>query len=583
MNANLLILLTILIPWLGAAIVWLFGDQHPRLSHSLAILFSALAGGAALLLIPYISQTTEVYAVFGGAFGAASFIPDAMGVTLAIIATVIGCLAVIFSVDYMHGDKSLARYYSMVLFFIGGMAGLVLTSNMMLMFFFWEITALCSYGLISFNNDDPKAVKGGIKALLITGLGGVGLLVGALLSSTFLGSVDLPTFLLKAHGLPAGLLAVMGFGFLAAAAAKSAQFPFHTWLPDAMEAPTPISALIHAATMVNAGVYLLARFYPAFEAVPGWKSAVVLVGVLTAFLAAWMALTANDLKRVLAYSTISQLGFMVYAVGTGSIFASQFHLFSHSIFKALLFLAAGAVIHAVGTRDMLQMGGLGKKMPFVRAVFMTGAFALAGIPILNGFWSKELILEGGLHSGPAWAFYLMVFVAGMTALYTVRCVHLVFFGKANPQQHVHKTGAAMKVALLPLAIGAFVSWLVAGPMMARMQISMPWHEIESTSTWHMTYEILTAPETLLALVVIFLGASIWRVRKSLGWLFKLVRPLDKLADASFGFEAINRAVVRASQGIGEALRFTQTGELAWNVVGIAAGLILILAILTLGA
>jgi NADH-quinone oxidoreductase subunit L len=583
MNANLLILLTILIPWLGAAIVWLFGDKRPRLTHTLAILFSALAGVAALMLIPNISQMTEVYTVFGGAFGAASFIPDAMGVMLAIIATVIGCLAVIFSVDYMHGDKSLARYYSMVLFFIGGMAGLVLTSNMMLMFFFWEITALCSYSLISFNNDDPKAVKGGIKALLITGLGGIGLLVGALLSSTYLGTVDLPTFLLKSHGLPTGLLAAMGFGFLAAAAAKSAQFPFHTWLPDAMEAPTPISALIHAATMVNAGVYLLARFYPAFETVPGWKTAVVLVGVITAFIAAWMALTANDLKRVLAYSTISQLGFMVYAVGTGSIFASQFHLFSHSIFKALLFLGAGAIIHTVGTRDMREMGGLGKKMPFVRAVFMIGAFALAGIPILNGFWSKELILEGGLSHGPAWAFYVMVFVVGMTALYTVRCVYLVFYGKPNPQQHVHKTGTAMKVALLPLAVGAFVSWLVAGPFMSLMKISLPFHEIETTSTWRLAREILTAPETLLVLAVIFLGATIWRARKPFGWLFKMVRPLDKLADASFGFEAINRAVVRGTQGIGEALRFSQTGELAWNVVGIAAGLIILLAILTLGA
>jgi NADH-quinone oxidoreductase subunit L len=583
MNAHLMILLTILIPWLGAAIVWLFGDKHARLTHTLAILFSALAGAAALLLIPQISQIAEVYADFSGAFGAASFIPDAMGVTLAIIATVIGCLAVIFSVDYMHGDKSLARYYSMVLFFIGGMAGLVLTSNMMLMFFFWEITALCSYSLISFNNDDPKAVKGGIKALLITGLGGVGLLVGALLSSTYLGTVDLPVFLTEAHGLPSGLLAAMGFGFLAAAAAKSAQFPFHTWLPDAMEAPTPISALIHAATMVNAGVYLLARFYPAFEGVPGWKTAVVLVGVITAFIAAWMALTANDLKRVLAYSTISQLGFMVYAVGTGGIFASQFHLLSHSIFKALLFLGAGAVIHAVGTRDMLKMGGLGKKMPLVRAVFVIGALALAGIPILNGFFSKELILEGGLSHGPAWAFYLMVFVAGMTALYSARCVYLVFYGKPAADQHVHKTGVAMKVALLPLAVLAFISWLAAGPLMDLMKTSLPWHEIESTSTWHLAYDILTAPETLFVLAVIFIGAAIWFARKSLGWLYQMARPLDKLADASFGFEAVNRAVVRGAQGIGEALRFTQTGELAWNVAGIAAGLIILLAILTLGA
>ena len=166
-----------------------------------------------------------------------------------------------------------------------------------------------------------------------------------------------------------------------------------------MEAPTPISALIHAATMVNAGVYLLARFYPAFKGVPGWTMAVMLVGMISALIAGVMALFANDLKRVLAYSTVSQLGYMVYAVGAGGIFASQMHLISHSVFKALLFLSAGAVIHAVGTRDMRVMGGLGKKMPFNRAVFMLGALALAGIPIMNGFWSKELILEAGLEQG----------------------------------------------------------------------------------------------------------------------------------------------------------------------------------------
>ena len=180
--------------------------------------------------------------------------------------------------------------------------------------------------------------------------------------------------------------------------------PFHTWLPDAMEAPTPISALIHAATMVNAGVYLLARFYPAFEGVPGWRTAVIAVGVVSALLAALMALVADDLKRVLAYSTVSQLGYMVYAIGAGGIFASQFHLLSHAVFKALLFLGAGAVIHAVGTRDMRQMGRQKVQMPFVRAVFIIGALALAGLPILNGFWSKELILEAGLEWRPIWAY-----------------------------------------------------------------------------------------------------------------------------------------------------------------------------------
>ena len=204
------------------------------------------------------------------------------------------------------------------------------------------------------------------------------------------------------------MLSLIAFGYLAAAAAKSAQVPFQTWLPDAMEAPTPISALIHAATMVNAGVYLLARFYPAFAEVPGWKTAVVAVGLLSALLAAVMALVADDLKRTLAYSTISQLGYMVFGVGVGAIVASQFHLLSHSVFKALLFLGAGAVIHIVGTRDMRQMGGLGRSMPFVRAVFIIGALALAGLPIANGFFSKELVLEEGLAHGPFWAYLGMV-------------------------------------------------------------------------------------------------------------------------------------------------------------------------------
>ena len=195
----------------------------------------------------------------------------------------------------------------------------------------------------------------------MTQLGGVGLLGGALLVYSYFGNYQISSLLTQYHTLPPIVLGLMGFGFLVAAAAKSAQVPFHSWLPDAMEAPTPVTALIHAATMVNAGVYLLARFYPAFESIPGWRIAVMTVGVLSALLAGLMALAANDIKRVLAYSTISQLGYMFYAVGTGAIFASQFHLFSHAIFKALLFLSAGAVITALGTRDLRQMGGLGKK------------------------------------------------------------------------------------------------------------------------------------------------------------------------------------------------------------------------------
>ena len=326
-----LIIFTIAVPWLGALLVWWTGDSRPRLQNTLAVIFSVAAGLSALALIPNISSQTAISISIGSAYGNFSFVADGLGVFLAAVATVIGSLAVIFSIDYMKGEAQLGRYYALVLFFIGAMAGLVLTSNLLLVFVFWEITALCSYALISFHNDDPKAVAGGIKALIITQIGGIGLLVGALLVYSYMGTFDIPTFLAQSGKLPAGILALMAFGFLIAAAAKSAQFPFQTWLPDAMEAPTPISALIHAATMVNAGVYLLARFFPAFAPVPGWRLAVILVGMLSALLAAVMALVATDLKRVLAYSTVSQLGFMVYAIGAGGIYASMFHLVSHAV------------------------------------------------------------------------------------------------------------------------------------------------------------------------------------------------------------------------------------------------------------
>jgi NADH-quinone oxidoreductase subunit L len=577
-----LLVLTIAIPWLGAVLVWWTGDSRPRLQNTLAVIFSVAAGICALALIPNISSQTAISISIGSAYGNFSFVADGLGVFLAAVATVIGSLAVIFSIDYMKGEAQLGRYYALVLFFIGAMAGLVLTSNLLLVFVFWEITALCSYALISFHNDDPKAVAGGIKALIITQIGGIGLLAGALLVYSYMGTFDIPTFLAQSGKLPAGILALMAFGFLIAAAAKSAQFPFQTWLPDAMEAPTPISALIHAATMVNAGVYLLARFFPAFAPVPGWRLAVILVGMLSALLAAVMALVANDLKRVLAYSTVSQLGFMVYSIGAGGIFASQFHLLSHAVFKALLFLGAGAVIHAVGTRDMRLMGGLGKKMPFIRTVFIIGALALSGLPILNGFWSKELILESGLTGSPTWTYVVMLVVAGLTALYTFRCVYMVFYGQPRSQLHAHDAGTAMRVALWPLAIGTLTTWLLAGPFSSMLSSSLPFHAIEAKTTSEVLIEILTAPATYLALVVIALGLAAWWQRDKLSGITNSLKGLASAATNSFGFEAINTGIVKVTQDSAEALRVTQTGLLNWNVLGIVAALVIVLVILVLG-
>ncbi len=580
--ASWLILSVIVLPWVGGLCVWRLGDKNPGLQHALASIFAVLGGVLAFALLPFASSSSVVEIPLGAPFGSFTLIPDGLGVYLTIIASVVGCLAVIFSNDYMKGEAQLGRYYSLVLLFIGAMSGLVLSGSLLFMFIFWEITAFCSYALISFHNDDPKAVAGGIKALIITQVGGIGLLIGALIIYSYLGTYQIPDFIENAHTIPVNLFGFIAFGFLIAAAAKSAQLPFQTWLPDAMEAPTPISALIHAATMVNAGVYLLARFFPAFESVPGWTSAVMLVGMLSALMAGIMAVVANDLKRSLAYSTISQLGYMVYAIGCGAVFASQFHLMSHSVFKALLFLGAGAVIHTVGTRDMREMGGLGKLMPFTRLVFIIGAAGLAGIPIANGFFSKELLLEGGMVGGPFWAYLVMLLVAGITAFYSLRMVWMVFYGEAQNKAHFHDAPSRMRISLFLLALGTLLTWLLVGPFSELLANTLPFHEIHAASTIAFIVEILTAPATWVALAIVAAGLALWLMRDRITGLARVLKPLGTIAEKSFGFEWINQQIIRGIQRIAEGLRRTQTGQLNWNVVGIVGGLVIVLIVLAWG-
>jgi NADH-quinone oxidoreductase subunit L len=264
------------------------------------------------------------------------------------------------------------------------------------------------------------------------------------------------------------------------------------------------------------------------------------------------------------------------------VFASQFHLLSHAVFKALLFLAAGSVIHSVGTRDMRRMGGLGQRMPFVRNVFIIGALALAGVPILNGFWSKELILEFGLGHSPIWAYGLMLFGAGLTAFYTFRMVWLVFFGTERDQLPAHRAGSAMKVSLGVLAAGTFVTWLFFGGLNGLLSMTMPFHGFEHESLLEMVTAVLSAPATWFALLIVGLGFGISWVRArgfrlfGGGWLQPFV-------DTSFGFEPVNTFVVQGVSKFAERLRATQTGELNWNILGIIGGLLVVLVVLWLGA
>lgn len=587
--AAFLALSSIGLPWLGAVALWVIGSSRvsvsrrphrlSRLQHGLAVLFSVAGAVAALLLLAFTSATPVLRVPTGQLAGDFTLVADGLAVFLVLIANGVGSLAVIFSVDYMRGDQQLGRYYILVLLFIGAMSGLVLSGNLLFMFLFWELTAFSSYALISFHNDDPKAVAGGIKALIITQLGGVGLLLGAMLAQTYLGSYEISAVLARGSEMPSAMLSLMAFGFLGAALAKSAQLPFHTWLPDAMEAPTPVSALIHAATMVNAGIYLLARFYPAFAEVPGWRISIVTLGALTALLAALLACVNDDLKRVLAYSTVSQLGYMTFAIGAGGVFASQLHLQSHAVFKALLFLAAGAVIHTIGTRDMKQMGGLRRSMPFVATVFVIGAAGLAGLPFFNGFWSKELILESAYVGGPLWALAIMVFVAGLTAYYSARMVWLVFAGQragAEGKAALHRTPLAMRVALAPLALLTLGSWLLAPSFLSWLQGTLPYHMLEGPHTLAELGHILAEPLTYVALLIVLLGLLMW-------WRPpRAVRGISFTLPADFGFEHLNIFIKELVLRISATTQLTQTGQLSWNVVGLGLALVVLLLVMAIG-
>lgn len=591
-----LILFTIGAPWIGALAVWLCGDAHPRWQHGLASAAALVAAGAALLLLPagHWAATGEaaLSLPFGPFIGDMTFVADSLAVFLAVIATTIGALTVIFSAGYMAGEAQLGRYYALVLAFIGAMCGLVLSGNLLFLFLFWEVTAFCSYALISFYNDDPRAVAAGLKALIITQLGGVGLLVGVLMAAAYLPDLQVSTLLASFGDLPAETLAVVAFGFLLAAMAKSAQAPLHIWLPDAMEAPTPVSALIHAATMVNAGVYLLARFYPAFAGVEGWTTAVVIVGLASALLGGVLATTCNDLKRTLAYSTVSQLGFMVTGVGLGAIFESQFYLLSHAIFKALLFLGAGAIIHAVGTRDMRRMGGLWSRMRAVAVCFLIGAAALMGLPFFNGFWSKEILLETALERNPA-VFLALVLGAALTAFYAVRMCWLVFF--RQPEAAAHAAGHApgsnhahvspfMVAPLLVLAAGACLAWLTAEPFARWMAATLPFHAPYLLPHWPIEEVIslhtATSISTVIVMTAIVLSALLW------AWTER--RPAGR-SDVSRAIEATEAffngsatVVAGATRGTAALLQKTQTGQLNWNLVGLALFAVAMLLLVLLG-
>ena len=388
---------------------------------------------------------------------------DGLTAIMLLVVTGVSLAVQFYSQGYMKGDEGYARYFAFMSLFTASMLGVVLADNLVMLYVFWEMVGLCSYLLIGFWFQRPAAAAAAKKAFIVTRLGDLGFLMAILLIFVKAGTFDIGRIQEMAVGglLPTGVITVFALGVFAGAVGKSAQFPLHVWLPDAMEGPTPVSALIHAATMVAAGVYLVARLFPIFNASEGAMHTVAAVGGVTAIMAASMGVVMTDIKRVLAYSTISQLGYMMLALGVGGYVAAIFHLFNHAFFKALLFLGAGSVNHSTHTFDMRLMGGLRRTMPVTLVTFTIAGLSLAGIFPLAGFWSKDEILGHAWQDQKAlfWIAFITVF---LTALYIARVIFLTFGGEyrgGEQPAEAHGTSAhaggpheSPWVMALPLAV-----------------------------------------------------------------------------------------------------------------------------------
>jgi NADH-quinone oxidoreductase subunit L len=472
-----------LLPLLGAAANGIFGRGWKKIVvTSVALSSTTLAFLSALELVrefvdlpanqvPW-TQSYFTWISAGGFRADFSLQVDQLTVIMLLVVTGVGWLIHIYSTGYMHDDPGYRRFFSYLNLFMFFMLLLVLAANYLLMFVGWEGVGLCSYLLIGFFFLKQSATNAGNKAFWANRIGDFGFILGLLLILRTFGTLDFATVLPAAAKMPAepagqaGVLTVIALLLFVGAAGKSAQIPLYVWLPDAMEGPTPVSALIHAATMVTAGVYMVARSHAIFLTAPAAMQVVAVVGCLTSLFAATIGLVQTDIKKVLAYSTVSQLGYMFLACGVGAFSAGIFHLMTHAFFKGLLFLAAGSVIHAMGgEQDMRKMGGLRKKIPWTFWTMFMATLAIAGTPGFSGFFSKdEILLAAQKASTPLWA--LGVLTAGLTSFYMFRLLFLTFFGAQRFDEkhvHVHESPRNMLAPLVVLAILALGGGWMAAP------------------------------------------------------------------------------------------------------------------------
>ncbi len=465
-------------------ILLLFGPLLPRRGDWLAI---AAIFASFVLVFPIIADFTSALAEHGAEFaGAANSIQwlevpgnlelrlgvhvDAITVVMLVVVSFVAFMVQVYSLSYMRGDSRYGWYYAVQSLFVASMLALVLADNFLLLYFAWELVGLCSYLLIGHYSHLRSAAEAAKKAFITTRLGDVGLLIAIILLWRETGTFSIQEVIAAAEAgtIRTEILTASVVLILMGAMGKSAQFPFHVWLPDAMEGPTPVSALIHAATMVVAGVYLVARTLPLFELVAGAQELVIAVGLLTTFLSATMGLVMTDIKRIIAYSTINSLGLMFVALGMGAPAAAMLYLFTHAFFKALLFLGAGSVIHATERQDVEHLGGLWSKMPLTTATFAVGVLSMAGLPFLAGFWAKDEILVGVL--GNRAVFSLLLLSLPLTAMYMTRLFILTFLGEAKDAEaaeRAHESPATMWVPLALLAVLTLVTGFVVFDQVGR--------------------------------------------------------------------------------------------------------------------
>ena len=624
-----------LLPLLGFLFNGLLGNRLPRwIVSSVACCLPALSFLVTLTLFGELSArgvplTETLYswvALDSIAIDVALHL-DQISAIMCLVVTGVGALIHLYSTGYMSHDESQPRYFAYLNLFLFFMLILVLGKNMVMLFIGWEGVGLASYLLIGFWYKDAEKSAAGMKAFIVNRVGDTGFILAAFLIYYYSHTLDFQAInsYFGAAGLPLSTMNLIGILLLIGACGKSAQLPLHVWLPDAMAGPTPVSALIHAATMVTAGVYLLCRLNGVFLQAPGAMTVVMWGGALTAFLGATMGLTQYNLKKVLAYSTMSQIGYMFMACGLGSFSAAMFHLYTHAFFKACLFLGAGAVLHALhGEEDMRNMGGLYKKMPLTFATFLAGSLALCGIPPFAGFFSKDEILwsaYASAHGGSGALWLLATLTAGITAFYMFRAIFMTFLGTDNVpaklKQGIHEPPFSMAIVLIILAASSLLAGMIGlpGVLAEKIGASSPFfnflnpafgpHALKEglghqTELLFMAISIIVACSGILLSWLFYSQNPGWSaaIKKKAGCIYNavsqdyyfdaiyqgaIVRPLDMLSESVLGNKAeklLNYLTIITTSATarhgGSLLSRLQTGSVQAYVLYVLAGLALIL-------